>query len=632
MAYCWCRNPKTLIHTPLLLILIFVVACGGASATTVPQEQTAAATAAPQEQATPEPTAIRAFATPTTAPAAGAQPAPTAKPTATSVPEPSSGIKSGGTIPMAAYAAPSIKAIHEWGYPTDQIISPGFNTLVEFNSETADPDDLRCDLCQSWELGDDIRTYTFSLRDNARWQDGTPITSRDVMFSLNSMIDKASVLDKDGNAILAEHGRSAIVKKINLYTTWPDCCRAIDDKTVEVKVNFPSSAFLPTLALETLNMIPAHSVLDEGKIQTLADWENYNGSGPFRMVEFDPDVGTTFEKNDDYMKEGYPRIDSIEMFVILDPGTTFAAYETGQVLMSNGMVTNLSVIEALKLGEDNADKLTVHWGGPAGIQGIGMNTTKKPFDDVRVRRAMMLALHRQPIIETLSGGMNLLGTPLPPGLWFSYTNEEAATYPGFRELDGEKHPDDLAEAKRLLAEAGVPAEGFKITLSARNCCSYPDIAQIVADQLRRFLGWDVTLRTMESAAGFEAYDAGDYTFMAQGTSFNLADPDAAFRRYVPGTMTRWNAAGARAGEGERYYTAEGVQALFDAQKQEPDREKRKTLVLEAAEILLNKDNAYPALMWEMRHWPVYNKIQGFNVHPSIYAHLKHEEIWCDPAC
>ena len=97
-------------------------------------------------------------------------------------------------------------------------------------------------------------------------------------------------------------------------------------------------------------------------------------------------------------------------------------------------------------------------------------------------------------------------------------------------------------------------------------------------------------------------------------------------------MTRWNAAGARAGEGERYYTAEGVQALFDAQKQEPDREKRKALVLEAAEILLNKDNAYPALMWEMRHWPVYNKIQGFNVHPSIYAHLKHEEIWCDPAC
>ena len=66
-------------------------------------------------------------------------------------------------------------------------------------------------------MGDDTRTYTFSLRDNARWQDGTPITSRDVMFSLNSMIDKASVLDKDGNSILAEHGRSAIVKKIDLY-------------------------------------------------------------------------------------------------------------------------------------------------------------------------------------------------------------------------------------------------------------------------------------------------------------------------------------------------------------------------------------------------------------------------------
>ena len=134
MAYRWCGNPKTLIHSPLLLTLIFVVACGGAAATPVPQEQTAAATAAPQEQATPEPTAIRAFATPTTVPAAGVQPAPTAKPTATSVPEPSSGIKSGGTIPMAAYAAPSIKAIHEWGYPTDQIISPGFNTLVEFSN------------------------------------------------------------------------------------------------------------------------------------------------------------------------------------------------------------------------------------------------------------------------------------------------------------------------------------------------------------------------------------------------------------------------------------------------------------------------------------------------------------------
>ncbi len=134
-----------------------------------------------------------------------------------------------------------------------------------------------------------------------------------------------------------------------------------------------------------------------------------------------------------------------------------------------------------------------------------LNTTVKPFDDPKVRRAIYLAIHRQPILETISAGKGWLGVPLPPGQWYSMSREEAAQAPGFRELNGEKHPEDLAEARRLMKEAGLE-NGFDTVITARIAIQYPEVAELVSEQLERFLNIRSKVRTLEAAAGFEAYN------------------------------------------------------------------------------------------------------------------------------
>ncbi len=87
----------------------------------------------------------------------------------------------------------------------------------------------------------------------------------------------------------------------------------------------------------------------------------------------------------------------MEHFVIIDSGRAIAAFKTGQVLTSNQAITNLNPLEAQRLDQE-MDNLTVHWGGPGGANHIYMNTNKAPFDNANVRKAVHLALYRQPII------------------------------------------------------------------------------------------------------------------------------------------------------------------------------------------------------------------------------------------
>ncbi len=253
------------------------------------------------------------------------------------------------------------------------------------------------------------------------------------------------------------------------------------------------------------------------------------------------EVSTEYEKNPDYFKEGRPYINGMKHFVIIDSGRAIAAFKTGQDLTSNQAVTNLNPLETQRLDQE-MDNLTVHWGGPGGANHIYMNTNKAPFDNANVRKAVHLALYRRPIIETISGGMYAMGYLNPPGFWYSRTQEEYDQLPGYREFNGAKHPDDLAGAQRLLEEAGI-SPNLSVTLSTRNCCGYGDVAVLVKEQLKENLGWDISIKTMESGAGFDAYWSGDYQFMVQASRLNNTSLDAIHSRWVSGAVPQWVGAG-----------------------------------------------------------------------------------------
>ena len=625
MTWRLARFPKVLMVTLPLLFLVFIISCGGASqGTTPPQaaEKGEAATAEPQAQEVPTKEFVIAPSfgeKPTSQAAAASSSDPNPTVATGPTPTPEVVIATGGIVPMQAYSNPVSKALHEFGSPLDRAVGPMFSTIMEYNPETDDPSDIRGDLAESWDVAEDGVTYTFRLVPTATWWDGQPVTADDVLFSLTSMVCPDCLEITKGQT-----RSSTILFRDDLDL---DASRVVDQNTIELKTKFNQPEFLLMLAVDVTNIIPKHVVEGEGKLQTFERPDDFMGSGPFMWVKFVKDVMYEHTKNENYWKEGLPRIDGMKHFVMTDPATIMAAYATEQVLVQNGPSNNLSVRQTLRLEEENPDKINVRFIGPGGFFGIMLNTTVKPFDDVRVRRAVYLAIHRQPILETISAGKGWLGVPLPPGQWYSMSREEAAQAPGFRELNGEKHPEDLAEARRLMKEAGLE-NGFDTVITARIAIQYPEVAELVSEQLERFINIRSSVRTLEAAAGFEAYNQGDFAMASQASSLPILTPTGAFGSRYPegGIISRW------LGGGTNDFVVEGIQELYVAQARELDPEKRKAIVQRAEQILLNEDNAYPGLWWRFTAWISNKRIQNLHPNPSSQLQFSWEHIWCDPAC
>ena len=425
---------------------------------------------------------------------------------------------------------------------------------------------------------------------------------RDVKLSLDSLADP--------NALNGLQGTSRNIES-NLYY---ESSQIIDDKTIEVKTKFPAPSFLFNFASDKMKILPKHK-LDAGIAQGSTDPSNMLGSGPFRLKEFNRDISITFEKN-----AGYPRFDGMKYFHVMDSGTVMAAFLTGQVRFSSSAVNNLGAEDAAKLGEELAGRARVHFATPGFNVGLLLNTRVAPFSDVRMRRVLMLALYRQPMINTFGTGKYMLGTPLAPGFWFSSTNEQAAQIPGFRELNGQKHPEDTALAERLQSEAGFP-NGLVATLTCRAVLEYCNAASVVQQQLKSFLGWDVTIEQVDSAAGIALYDAGDFVFAVQATFNAVPDPDGALTSYLSGSNgARWTG-----------HVTSGLQEAYDLQTREFNREKRRSIMFDIQQMLL-RDSSLPNLYYTTRSSVVWNNIKNYRPAPWLHTHKKHEHLWCDPSC
>ena len=513
----------------------------------------------------------------------------------------------GGIVPMQDYAFPNL-IFHPHAF-TNQIknISGIYNGLLEYNDETDDPYDIRGDLAESWELQPDGVTYVFHLHDEAMWQDGTPVTADDVVYSMDSLVN-------------AEESRPQTLIIAPYFS--PGNARAIDSNTVEIRTNNPAPDFIPMIASDAFKIMS--KAWGESGVDT-SKWENGMGSGPFRPTNLVKDVSLELEKNPNYWKDGLPYIDGSIHYYIADKGTAIGAYRTEQVLMSTWPATNLSNAEVLELRESEADTLEVYLIPNSSFLGTLINTTVEPFNDVRVRRAMHLAVDRSEFREIFGGGIAPIGMPFPPDSWYGRSEAEALEIPGLRQgPDGGKHPDDIAEAKRLLAEAGVP-EDFEVTIMARTVVEYVDLAQLLADQFRRYLGWEATVQTIDSATGITRYKEQDFQIAAQGTAVLVGEPDPIIGKvFMPGGLwIQWSG----------WQAPDEFTDMFSAQSQELDRAKRAVILRDMEDWILTVDPG-PLLVyyWSFRDQVVNKRIQNFHMPASLWTQLKNENIWCDPAC
>jgi peptide/nickel transport system substrate-binding protein len=610
---------------PLVLIVglailgVVLAACGDdatptsppATATTAPTATPVPATATPvPPTSTPRPTATSrpgetpppATFTPTP------RPQPTATPTATPAPTPIVRPGKQGGHPIAA----TIADIFHWGVHECAAFdntclahpAPNYNQLIEYNADTDDITDIRCDLCTDWDLADDGVTYTFTLHPDATWNNGQPVTAKDVVFSLDRMVDP----DRPH-------------PKTRAIGPFYDSSRVIDEKTVEVKTKFPAPPFFAFLASEYMKILSKDHV-ESVPDQNMQAFEHIMGSGPFKVVEAEDAVKIEYVKNEDYFKQGLPYWDAVTMFIIIEKGSLFAAYRTQQVMFTNHANSLVTARDMRELLNDHSDKIRFVIQGPTSTLGVEFQTETAPFDNPKVRHALYIAMHRREFVDFIGPGTDLVGGPWPPNAWYGISEDELKAIPGFRETpDGKKHPDDIALAKSMLAEEGI-GEGFEIELIFPVFSSHPDMQAIYQDQMNTFLGWNMGVRGVEIQAFLEAWNKRQFEIITWGYGIQAHDPhDALSGFYTKGASSLHSD-----------WSHPRIEEIFQLQAKELDQATRAALIREAAEIFVTEDA--PIMVTHYGARPHYSSLQLQNHHNigTFSDYLKMENWWCDPAC
>ena len=611
MSYGFLRKPRTVIFIPLALLLLVLMACGSDD------------TAAPKSAA---PAASKAAAAPTAVPAKAAKSAPkqsssaapTPKPAAAkAVPGTGAAPKRGGIANFQSFESPGSDTYYGGNNADNTMAHIGgiFNGLVEFDPDTPEGLDLRGGVAESWSLSEDGLTYNFKLRDNMMWHDGTPVDMDDVLYTLTTAFTPDDIEFAEARDEIA--GRTFPDSEVAMMylKDW----EAVDEKTLAINVKFPTSAFLTTFAVHRFPVISHDAGAEHGTFK-VPNEGTMVGTGPYKFEKYDKDIVTELVRNDNYHIEGRPYLDGLRHYAIFDAGTIIAAYKTEQVHLSSDFVSNLKIPDVLALQEEmGEDKLRVIFASaPVASLGVMMNTLRAPFDDARVRKAVNLVLHRQPINQTISGGRNGVGTPITCGFDWSFTCEEALQMPGVRELNGEKHPDDIAEAQALALAAGA-GPGTQLEFSCRLVIEFCDVMQIVKPQLNKWLGWEFTTRSLESVAGYELYRTGQYDIAIQAYGLPFPDPDA---------LGAFMKKGATNEMGRTSYYNEKAEPLWGQISTTTDLAKRKALVRQVNDILM-EDNSWAIAYHLTFGWPVNTKIKGFIDPVTRSQYLQWDQIWLD---
>ena len=317
-----------------------------------------------------------------------------------------------------------------------------YNRLVRLDDNLA----IVPDLAESWDIPNNL-TYVFHLRRGVKFHNGREMNAGDIKYSLERVLDPTT----------ASPGRSYIstIKAID----------AVDTYTVRITLTSPLASLLDGLSSNNCSIVPREAVEQNGgNLQKVAV-----GTGPFMLKEWVPDNSMTLVRNPDYFEKGAPSLDTIIFRVIPEQASLFAGLKSGELDMA-------TINEGSIITQASKDPSVVVMQKPGiNVRTFGFNTTRKPFDDVRVREALSLALDRSEILGTAEFGMGQPTGPVPVAAtqWALPLSKLPYSSP------------DIARAKALLAQAGYPnGFSFKIVTSS----TYEgglSVAQVIQDELRK---------------------------------------------------------------------------------------------------------------------------------------------------
>lgn len=407
------------------------------------------------------------------------------------------------------------------------------------------------DLAESWTSSEDGRTITFRLRSGIKFHDGAPLTADDAIFSLNRQMNPPRGMPSPRGGIL-----QSVVERIE----------KVNDLTFVVRLKYPSASFLNIVASGWMAVMPKRLLEknNDALVPTAV------GTGPFKLKRFEVGAVTVAERNPDYWNKGLPYLDGYQMLFVPDQATRWAAMRTKRVQISGLGSASLQLDEVASVARDKLDIAIVDAYSNRGY-GLVFNHARKPFNDVRVRRAFALASDPQEVIQVAFQGEGLMIGLIGYPRWGTPA-DQLSKFPGYRKPG----QTDLDEAKRLLREAGY-GSGLKVTALMRTTAIDRRVMPVVQQQVGR-VGIDLALQPLEIAPMFERYEQQNFDTGLIAISEPIDDPDVLLRNWYHTQGTR----------NYGKFSDPEIDRLLEEQSKIAEFQKRNAVVMRAEQLLMEK--------------------------------------------
>jgi peptide/nickel transport system substrate-binding protein len=504
--------------------------------------------------------------------------------------------KSGGVLrTYNSTNPPSASIVEEVTVATAMAFSGIFNNLLIFDQSKPRNglDTIMPELAESWSWDETRTRLTVKLRQGVRWHDGKPFTAKDVQCTWYTTL-----------------GRRPDELRSNPRGAWWSNLKDVTlsgDFEATFVLGRAQASFPALLASNLSPVYPCHVSAKEMRRRPI-------GTGPFKLASFDSNQSIKLVKNTDYWKPGLPYLDGIEMSIIGNRSTrvlAFVAKEFDLTFVADITVPLIADVEA------RAPEAICEL-APTGVSTtLLVNNNRPPFDNVKLRQAMALALDRQGMIDILTlGKAKLSGVMMAPpeGQW-GMPMEMVMALPHY----GSDQAALRTEARKIMESSGYgPNKRLKIKVSTRDFQNYKDPAVLLVDKLNQ-IWFDAELEIVESAVWFGRLARDDYAVALNLLGSGIDDPD----------VTLMESFACNSDRNYMKYCNPRVEKLLEEQSIEADVAKRKQIVWQIEKILA-EDVVRPIIFHNRVATCWHPHVKGLVLHQnSIYNNWRLESVWLD---
>lgn len=464
---------------------------------------------------------------------------------------------------------------------------------------------------EKYEISDDGLTWTFTMRDDLKWSDGTELNAKDFEYTFKRIADTNVAAPYAETVIgMIEGYKDAIdsknPEKLNV--------KASDDgKTLTIKLAYPCSYFDKIVAFGTMSPVQKATVEKNGDSWATKP-ETYVCNGPYTITEWTPSEKIVCKKNENY-KGGWDSkkivTDKLTFLLLEDSSASYAAYTGGTAQLIKDVPTEeIPTLKKDKKDEFNVDTIL-------GTYYLSMNLNKAPFNNKNVRKALSLAIDRDYVANTVMQGTytpayNYVGPSIidSEGMFFDNAKKEN----GGKTYISEDYKANLEEAKKALAEAGFPnGEGFPTITYSTNDAGYHKALAEYLQQAYKELGITMNIDIVDWSSFTPQRRAGEYEMARNGWVMDYNDASNMIELFYSTN-----------GNNDGKYSNPAFDAAFDKSKVADAKEH--FAALHEAEKIVMEDYGFIPVAYYNDFWLQSTSLKGTWHSPYGYWYLQYAYI------